>query len=195
MGMTRFARAHQLLPTVWRIPDFFQDFDMVRSSYRAPRQPWFTEYPNRLLTPWGSNAFLEQSLQECVEPIFELTGQRVLPQVIYASLDLEGSQIMMHRLHPDIRVYVQVFMGRDAYNATTPVFCHNDTINANRHDDYADLSMFNNEDLTQMLPRPNEAFVMLNSPRIFFGTARPVAENQVREVVCLHFAAELPTST
>jgi hypothetical protein len=195
MGMTRYARAHQLLPTVWRIPDFFQDFEMIRSSYRSPRQPWFTEYSNRLLTPWGSNAFLEQALQESVQPILELTGQRVTPQVIYASLDLQGSQIMMHRLHPDIRVYVQVFMGSESYNATSPVFCHNDSINTTRHDDYADISMFNNEDLTQLAPRPNEAFLMLNDPRIFFGTARPVADNQVREVVCLHFAAELPTST
>ena len=195
MGMLNFSNAQQILPTVWRLSDFFLDFDSARRSYRNPEQKWTTQYPNRLLTPWGSNTVLESALAQAPDQIKQLTGQTVQQQVIYSSIDLSGSQIMMHRLHPDIRCFIQVFMGTEPAPEMSSVFCNNLTVNANHPEDYADISEFKPEDLVKIKYRPNEAWLMINQPRCFFGTAHAVAPNAVRETVNLHFGAELPAST
>lgn len=191
--MLNFSNAQQILPTVWRLSDFFTDFESVRSSYRKPEQSWTTQYPNRLLTPWGSNATLESALAQAPELIKQLTSQAVQQQVIYSSLDLSGSQIMMHRLHPDIKCFIQVFMGTDPALELSSVFCNNLTVNAEHPSDYADISEFNLADLVKIKYRPNEAWLMINQPRTFFGTAHAVAPNAVRETVNLHFGSVLPT--
>ena len=195
MGMLNFSNAQQILPTVWRLPDFFLDFDSVQRSYRDPEQKWTTQYPNRLLTPWGSNTTLESALAQAPEQIKQLTNCSVQPQVIYSSIDLSGSQIMMHRLHPDIKCFIQVFMGTEPAPEMSSVFCNNLTVNAEHSEDYADISEFKSEDLVKIKYRPNEAWLMINQPRCFFGTAYEVAPNSVRETVNLHFGAELPAST
>ena len=195
MGMLNFSNAQQILPTVWRLPDFFLDFDSARRSYRSPEQKWTTQYPNRLLTPWGSNTTLEAALAQAPTQIKQLTAQAVQQQVIYSSLDLSGSQIMMHRLHPDIRCFIQVFMGAEPAPELSSVFCNNLTVNADHASDYADISEFKSEDLVKIKYRPNEAWLMINQPRCFFGTAYEVAPNSVRETVNLHFGSELPAST
>ncbi len=195
MGMLNFSNAQQILPTVWRLPDFFLDYESVQRSYRSAEQAWTTQYPNRLLTPWGSNAMLESALSQAPDQIKQLTGQAVQQQVIYSSIDLSGSQIMMHRLHPDIRCFIQVFMGAEPAPEMSSVFCNNLTVNADHPEDYADISEFKPEDLVKIKYRPNEAWLMINTPRTFFGTAYEVAPNSVRETVNLHFGAELPTST
>jgi hypothetical protein len=195
MGMLNFSNAQQILPTVWRLPDFFLDFESVRHSYRSPEQPWTTQYPNRLLTPWSSNSTLESALALAPAQIKQLTGQAVQQQVIYSSLDLSSSQIMMHRLHPDIRCFIQVFMGSEPAPEMSSVFCNNLLVNADHPTDYADISEFNPADLVKVKYRPNEAWLMINQPRTFFGTAYEVAPNSVRETVNLHFGSELPAST
>jgi hypothetical protein len=195
MGMLNFSNAQQILPTVWRLPDFFLDQESVQRSYRSAEQPWTTQYPNRLLTPWGSNAVLESALAAAPALIKQLTGYDVQPQVIYSSLDLSGSQIMMHRLHPDIRCFIQVFMGTESAPEMSSVFCNNLIVNAEHLADYADISEFNPADLVKIKYRPNEAWLMINQPRTFFGTAYEVAPNSVRETVNLHFGAILPAST
>ena len=195
MGMLNFSNAQQILPTVWRLPDFFLDFGSVQRSYRGPEQKWTTQYPNRLLTPWGSNTVLESALSQAPALIQQLTNHSVQPQVIYSSVDLSGSKIMMHRLHPDIRCFIQVFMGEDPAPELSSVFCNNLTVNADHLNDYADISEFKPEDLIKIKYRPNEAWLMINQPRCFFGTAHAVAPNAVRETVNLHFGAELPAST
>lgn len=195
MGMLNFSNAQQILPTVWRLPDFFLAPESVQRSYRSSEQPWTTQYPNRLLTPWGSNAVLESALAAAPELIKQLTGHDVQPQVIYSSLDLSGSQIMMHRLHPDIRCFIQVFMGSEPAPEMSSVFCNNLNVNAEHPEDYADISEFDPADLVKIKYRPNEAWLMINHPRTFFGTAYPVAPNSVRETVNLHFGSELPAGT
>jgi hypothetical protein len=195
MGMLNFSNAQQILPTVWRLPDFFLDFESVRHSYRKPEQSWTTQYPDRLLTPWGSNATLESALAQAPALIEQLTNHSVQQQVVYSSLDLSGSKIMMHRLHPDIRCFIQVYMGQEPAPELSSVFCNNLEANANYINDYADISEFNPADLVKIKYRPNEAWLMINQPRTFFGTAHAVAPNSVRETVCLHFGAELPAST
>ena len=195
MGMLNFSNAQQILPTVWRLPDFFLDLESVQRSYRGPEQKWTTQYPNRLLTPWSSNAALESSLAAAPALIKQLTGHDVQPQVIYASLDLSGSQIMMHRLHPDIRCFIQVFMGTEPAPEMSSVFCNNLKVNAEHSADYADISEFDPADLVKIKYRPNEAWLMINEPRTFFGTAYEVAPNAVRETVNLHLGSVLPAST
>ena len=195
MGMLNFSNAQQILPTVWRLPDFFLDFGSVQRSYRGPEQKWTTQYPNRLLTPWGSNTALESALSQAPALIKQLTGHAVQQQVIYSSIDLSGSQIMMHRLHPDIKCFIQVFMGTEPAPEMSSVFCNNLTVNAEHPADYADISEFRPEDLVKIKYRPNEAWLMINQPRTFFGTAYEVAPNSVRETVNLHFGAELPAGT
>jgi hypothetical protein len=195
MGMLNFNNAQQILPTVWRLPDFFTDFESVRNSYRQADQPWKTQYPNRLLTPWGSNTTLESALSQAPALIKQLTDCAVQQQVIYSSVDLSGSKIMMHRLHPDIRCFIQVYMGEEPAPELSSVFCNNVTVNAEHPNDYADISEFSSQDLVKIKYRPNEAWLMINQPRCFFGTAYEVAPNSVRETVNLHFGAELPAST
>lgn len=195
MGMLNFSNAQQILPTVWRLPDFFLDFYSARHSYRSPEQRWTTQYPNRLLTPWGSNATLESALAQAPVLIKQLTTHSVQQQVIYSSIDLSGSQIMMHRLHPDIRCFIQVFMGTESSPEMSSVFCNNLAVNAEHSNDYADISEFRPAELVKIKYRPNEAWLMINQPRCFFGTAYEVAPNSVRETVNLHFGAELPAST
>jgi hypothetical protein len=195
MGMLNFSNAQQILPTVWRLPDFFLDFESVRNSYRSPEQSWTTQYPNRLLTPWGSNATLESALAHAPDQIKQLTNHFVQQQVVYSSVDLSGSKIMMHRLHPDIRCFIQVYMGTEPAPELSSVFCNNLVVNSDHPEDYADISEFNPADLVKIKYRPNEAWLMINQPRCFFGTAHAVAPNAVRETVNLHFGAELPAST
>ena len=192
--MLNFSNARQILPQVWHLPDFFLAPESVR-TYRSNKQPWTSEYPNRLLTPWGSNAEIESVLAASPAHIQQLTGQAVKTQVGYASLDLSGSRIMMHRLHPDIGAYIQVFMGEEPAPELCSVFCSDPDMNANHTQDYADISEFRADQLVKIKYRPNDAWLMINNPRCFFGTALTVAPNSVRETVCLHFAAELPTST
>ena len=193
--MLNFSNARQILPQVWHLPDFFLDAAVVRRSYRSNQQPWKSEYPNRLLTPWGTNSEIDAALAAAPEHIRQLTGRNTRTQVGYASLDLSGSRIMMHRLHPDIGAYIQVFMGEDPAPEMCSVFCCDPEINANHAQDYADISEFRSDQLIKIKYRPNDAWLMINKPRCFFGTALTVAPNSVRESICLHFAAELPAST
>jgi len=193
--MLNFSNARQILPTVWLLPDFFVDVRLVRESYRRSEQPWTTQYPNRLLTPWNSNVLLETALKQAPELIQQLTGHAVQPQVVYSSIDLSGSKIMMHRLHPEIGCFIQVFMGESSSTELSTVFCNNTAVNDNYPNDYADISDFDNADLTKLAYQPNHAWLMINQPRTFFGTGLTVAANSVRETVNLHFANILPAST
>jgi hypothetical protein len=193
--MLNFKDARQILPQVWHLPDFLLDIDSLRRSYRANQQPWRSEYPNRLLTPWGTNPKIESALAEAPKHIQQLTGRTVNTQVGYASLDLSGSRIMMHRLHSDIGAYIQVFTGEDPSPELCGMFCCDPDMNANHLQDYADISEFRPDQLVKIKYRPNDAWLMINEPRCFFGTAFTVAPNSVRETVCLHFASELPAST
>lgn len=193
--MINFEHAEQILPTVWRLPDFFADVNSVRNSYRSPEQSWKTQYPGRLLTPWATNSTIDSVLAACVAPITQLTGHAVQPQVAYASLDLSGNKIMMHRLHTDIRCFLQVCMAQESALEMSSVFCSNATVNSTHPVDYEDISFFQPSELIQVPYNPNDAWLMLNHPRTFFGTGVPVAPNAVRETLCFHFAAVLNTST
>lgn len=191
--MLDFSQARQILPTVWHIPQAVIDLPALTQSYRSNNQAWSSQYPDRLLTPWGSNSIIDQFLHQVPALIYRLTGQSVKPQVGYASLDLSGSRIMMHRLHPDIRAYLQIFTGTAESDQLATVFCNDPQFNAIHAQDYADISEFDLEKLQYLNYETNHAWLMINEPRCFFGTQHRIPANQVRETVCLHFEHELPS--
>lgn len=190
-----YKHAQPILPNLWIVPNFFDNFDEIRKAYRNPKQPWNTEYNDRLLTPWGSNPVLENVLEKSLPPLAELTQTGVDRQVCYTSLDLGGSQIMMHRLHPDIKCFVQVCMADVEDVILNSCFCVDEQINQNHPVDYADISDFDANKIIEIEYKPNTAWILLNSPRLFFGTKNPVPKNNVRETLNLHFSDILKTTT
>lgn len=178
----------QVLDTVWEISDFFPDFDHIKQSYRGNDTRWTSQYPNRLLTPWDQPGPINNLVNKYCGTVSKLVGQPLQPQVSYASLDLGGSQIMMHRLHPDIRCFVQVCMAEQEQPELATNFCIDSDMNANYPQDYESFRMFQPEQVHAVSYRPNTAYVFLNYPRQFMGTASPVPANSTRETVNLHFA-------
>jgi hypothetical protein len=178
----------QVLDTVWEIENFFPDFDQVKQSYRSNDTPWTSQYPNRLLTPWDRPCAVNNLVNKYCGTISNLVGQTLQPQVSYASLDLGGSQIMMHRLHPDIRCFVQVCMADQEQAELATNFCTDADMNANYLQDYESFRIFKPDQVQAVSYQPNTAYVFLNHPRRFMGTAIAVPANSIRETVNLHFA-------
>jgi hypothetical protein len=187
--------AHKIMPQVWEIEDFFDDFDQLKQSYRGNQTVWRAEYPNRLLTPWDQSPNLQTRLRDLQPTIEHIVGQDLSPQVAYVSLDLSGSRIMMHRLHSDIRCFVQVCMADQEQPDLATHFCTDTQINSEYPQDYEDISCFQPDQLQSVRYRPNTAYVFLNQPRIFMGTRHLVPANAQRETVNLHFSHPLPTRT
>ena len=67
-------------------------------------------------------------------------------------------------------------------------FCTDADMNANYPQDYESFRVFKPEQVQAVSYRPNTAYVFLNHPRCFMGTAQPVPANSIRETVNLHFA-------
>lgn len=193
--MINFNRIESINSSLWVISNFFSNFDEVRSSYRSAGQPWQTQYSDRLLTPWGSNALFESVLEKSVLPLSKLTQHDIDKQVCYASLDLGGSQIMMHRLHSDIRCFVQVCMGDDANTMLNSCFCIDNEFNATHPVDYVNIDELPQSKIIEIEYRPNTAWILSNSPRTFFGTRNKVPNTQIRETLNLHFGSVLKTAT
>lgn len=178
----------QVLDTIWEIDNFFPDFQQIKESYRSNNTPWTSQYPNRLLTPWDQPCAVNDLVKEYCSTITDIVGQPLQPQVSYASLDLGGSQIMMHRLHPDIRCFVQVCMADQEQPELATNFCIDAEMNSNYPQDYESFRVFKPKQVQAVSYRPNTAYVFLNHPRKFMGTANPVPTNMIRETINLHFA-------
>jgi hypothetical protein len=178
----------QVLDTVWEIENFFSDFDHAKQSYRGNDTPWTSQYPGRLLTPWDQPCAVNDLVKTYCSAIVDVVGQPLQPQVSYASLDLAGSQIMMHRLHSDIHCFVQICMADQEQPELATNFCTDANMNANHPQDYESFRMFRTEQVQAVSYQPNTAYVFLNHPRRFMGTAIAVPANSVRETINLHFA-------
>lgn len=193
--MINLNNAEQLLSNLWVIPEFFTDIAQVRSAYRLPGQAWKTEYPDRILTPWGSNSVLESVLDESLPLMAEITQTGIDKHVCYASLDLGGSQIMMHRLHPDIKCFVQVCTGDKIDPTLNSCFCTDEDFNSNHPADYVDIAEIHHNKIVEIEYKPNTAWILLNSQKTFFGTSNAVPKNHIRETINLHFGSILKTTT
>ena len=188
-------KAQQVLETVWEVDNFFPDFQRVKNLYRTGQTPWHSEYPNRLLTPYSNTPELQTQLEKLLPDIQNIVGQTLEPQVAYASLDLSSSRIMMHRLHPDIRCFVQVCMSDVECVDLATHFCIDSNFNNNHNQDYEAIDNFESGKLLAVSYRPNTAYILLNHPRIFMGTKNTVPPNMARETVNLHFGSPLKTNT
>ena len=186
---------HQVLDTVWEVDNFLPNFQIIKDVYRSGKTPWQSEYSNRLLTPYSSTPDLQTQLQKLLPKIQNIVGQPLTTQVAYVSLDLSGSRIMMHRLHSDIRCFVQVCMSDIECSDLATHFCIDAEFNADHNQDYENIDRFQDKQLLAVSYKPNTAYIFLNQPRIFMGTKHAVPANIVRETFNLHFGSPLKAST
>jgi hypothetical protein len=174
---------------LWLTNRFFtpERFTEIKNLYRNTRMPFAMQYDNRLLTPWDSTPELQEIVQQETKNISDLIGQPLLPQVAYVSIDLPGSSIMMHRLHPDIYVQVQIAMGETADAMMDFAFCNNQHINQSSQVDYQPIQKINRHDVDLANYQPNTASIYVNDPRGFVGMLGRVPANTVREVLVLSY--------
>lgn len=171
------------------VRDFFTPtrFESIKQQYRCQRTPFEMQYDNRLLTPWSNTPELQQIVIDELPVIQDIVGKPLAPQVAYVSIDLPSSGIMMHRLHPDIYVQVQICMGETTDPRMDFAFCNDAKINANSEIDYQPLRPITRRDTDIVEYSPNTASVYLNEPRSFVGMLRQVPNNTIREVLVLSY--------
>jgi len=176
---------HQL----WSVREFFEpgQWHSIKRSYRQSRVPFTMQYDDRLLTPWSDTPELQRLVEQNTSRISEIVRQALAPQVAYVSVDLAGSSIMMHRLHPDIFVQVQIGMGEMSDSRMGFCFCHDQAVNAQSELDYQPTRHLNRHDVDVVNYEPNLASIYLNDPRGFVGMLTSVPPNSVREVLILSY--------
>lgn len=174
---------------LWLTDNFFtkERFQEIKNLYRNNRVPFTMQYDNRLLTPWDSTPELQEIVQQETDRISNLVERPLAPQVAYVSIDLAGSFIMMHRLHPDIYVQVQIVLGETADARMDFAFCHDPTVNQTSELDYRPNRRLTRHDVDIAHYQPNSASIYVNDPRGFVGMPGCVPENSVREVLVLSY--------
>jgi hypothetical protein len=105
--------------------------------------------------------------------------------VAYISIDLAGSSIMMHRLHSDIYVQVQIVLGETSDAMMDFAFCHEAEVNQTSELDYQPNRRLTRHDVDLAHYQPNSASIYVNEPRGFVGMLGHVPKNTVREVLVL----------
>lgn len=180
---------HSVNSQLWLTETFFtkEQFLEIKNLYRNNRMPFIMQYDNRLLTPWDSTPELQAIVQQQTEHISSVVQRSLSPQVAYVSIDLASSSIMMHRLHPDIYVQVQIVMGETANPAMDFAFCHDAEVNESSGLDYQPNRRLTKNDVDIAQYYPNFASIYLNEPRGFVGMIGRVPENTVREVLVLSY--------
>lgn len=159
----------------------------VKDLYRKTRIAMSMQYDNRVLTSWANSPDLQNVVYcECTK-ISQIVGQKLAPQAAYVSLDLSGSNIMMHRLHPDIYVQVQICLSDIADSKMDFSFCNNLEINQRCSEDYRPSRPITAADVDTVKYSPNTASIYLNNPRGFVGMLGVVPANSVREVLVLSY--------
>jgi hypothetical protein len=174
---------------LWLTDNFFtpERFAEIKNLYRNNRVPFIMQYDNRLLTPWDATPELQEIVQQQTEQISNIVGQSLLPQVAYVSIDLAGSSIMMHRLHPDIYVQVQIVLGETSNAMLDFAFCHEVEVNQTSEIDYQPNRRLTRHDVDIAHYQPNSASIYVNEPRGFVGMLGRVPDNTVREVLVLSY--------
>jgi hypothetical protein len=183
---------YRVNPQLWLTNSFFtpDQFTKIKKLYRYNRVPFIMQYDNRLLTPWDSTPELQEIVRLETEHISSLVQQSLAPQVAYVSVDLAGSSIMMHRLHPDIYVQVQIVMGESTDSRMDFAFCHDHEINQSSELDYQPTRKLTRHDVDTAPYQTNSASVYVNNPRGFVGMLGRVPENTTREVLVLSYTRE-----
>lgn len=181
---------------LWLTNSFFsaEQFSQIKNLYRNNRVPFVMQYDNRLLTPWDSTPQLQDIVQQYTDVISKTVQQPLAPQVAYISIDLAGSSIMMHRLHADIYVQVQIVLGETANSSMDFAFCHDAQVNQTSELDYRSNRTLTAQDCDLAEYCPNSASIYVNNPRGFTGMLGRVPHNTVREVLVLSYTrcTEIP---
>jgi hypothetical protein len=177
---------------LWQIQSYFakDQFQEIKQLYRKSRMPFSMQYDDRLLTPWSDSPELQDIVQQEQERISSIIGQRISPQVAYVSIDLPGSSIMMHRLHPDIYVQVQIVMAEEPDSRMSFAFCHDRDVNDTSEIDYQPNRKLTRHDVDIVHYEPNTASIYVNDPRGFNGMIDRVPNNSIREVLVLSYTRE-----
>ncbi len=180
---------YKITPQLWEVRPFWdqQRFQEVKDLYRKNRVPFTMQYDNRLLTDWSNTPAIQELVRQEHQRIQDIVGQRIEPQVAYVSIDLPGSSIMMHRLHPDIFVQVQITMSDTTDGRMSFGYCNDREINEKSELDYQPMRRITRHDVDVAHYEPNTAAVYLSEPRTFSGSLTPVPPNTVREVVILSY--------
>lgn len=174
---------------LWEISNYFDRdrFDQIKKHYRTTRMPLSMQYDNRVLSSWSESPELQDLVWVETPRIEDIVKRKLEPQVCYVSLDLSGSMIMMHRLHPDILVQVQVAMCDDTDPRMEFAYCINHDINQNSVLDYQPKSRITRHDVTMVPYSPNCASIFLNEERNFNGMLQKVPPNTFREVLVMSY--------
>jgi hypothetical protein len=181
---------------LWLTDSFFtaEQFSQIKNLYRNNRVPFVMQYDNRLLTPWDSTPQLQNIVQQYTNIISDTVQQPLSPQVAYISIDLAGSSIMMHRLHPDIYVQVQIVLGESTDTNMDFAFCHDAQVNQTSELDYRPNRTLTAQDCDLAQYYSNSASIYVNDPRGFTGMLGRVPQNTVREVLVLSYTRCTETS-
>lgn len=179
----------QLNSQVWQVADFFskEQFQYIRNSYRKSRQAFTMQYDNRILTPWADSPELQAVVQEETNRVSEIVGRKLAPQVGYISIDLSDTRLMMHRLHPDIYVQLNICMGDQVDYNMGYSYCVDAEINEKSEIDYQPNRRIYPHDCVTTPYVPNMASVYLSEPRSFVGMLNLIPANTVREVLVLSY--------
>ena len=177
---------------LWQIQPYFTEdrFQEIKQLYRKSRMPFSMQYDDRLLTPWSDSPDLQDIVRQEQERISSIIGKKISPQVAYVSIDLPGSSIMMHRLHPDIYVQVQIVMSESADARMSFAFCHDRDVNDTSEIDYRPKRKLTRHDVDMVHYEPNNASIYVNDPRGFNGMIDRVPNNSIREVLVLSYTRE-----
>jgi len=174
---------------LWTVKNFFEPdrFHSIRNLYRKNRTNLNMQYDDRILSSWSDSPELQEIVRSEHARIEEITKRCLAPQVAYVSIDLSGSGIMMHRLHPDIFVQVQIAMSDEPDVRMEFAFCINAQINQESEIDYQPIRKISRHDVELVPYEPNTASIYVNDPRGFVGMPGKVPPNSVREVLVLSY--------
>lgn len=182
----------ELVPNqYWQVQDFFSSNEIndIKNLYRNGNGQFSMVYPNRLLTDYNTTPELQKIVANTAPIIGNIVGVPVDPQVAYISIDLSGSKIMMHRLHPDIIVQAQVVLG-GYHDLLGYSVCTDEEINCASTEDYRTTKPVNATNSVTSVYQPGAADIFLNSPRAYVGMLNEVPRNSVREVLVMSYVAK-----
>ena len=175
---------------LWLIRDFFplEQYSFVRKLYRnAENTKVKMLYDNRLLTDWSETREPNDICALWAPYFSELAGIELKPQVGYIDITLSHAKIMMHRIHSDIKLQVQIPLCTIAVDTNQYAFCVEDAVNdATGKNDHSPARNIESSECVYVPHEPRSAIVYQNNPRIFNGMMNSIPENSIRETLWLN---------
>ena len=173
---------------LWQVHYFFpmEQYTFVRDLYRTAENNLLKmQYDNRLQTDCISE--LNNICQVWAPYFSELVGEELIPQVGWACVDLPDAKIHMHKLHPDIKVQVQIPLTVAITKGLEYAFCTNSEVNNSSIDDHKPLAPVDQDDCEYVKHLSRSAIVYKNSPRTFNGMMNTIPLDTVRETLWLNY--------